>query len=82
MANGPAPDITPSAWKVTGTQQTVALDGNGKAVNGYQVSYDLAGVGSFTLFIPARDYAEKNVKAAIAADAAKHVQVAKLSGQP
>jgi hypothetical protein len=67
------------AWKVTGAAQTTGLGPNGQYQRGWEVTYQLEGGTTGTVFVPAAAFSPETVRAAVADDAARLAAVLGLT---
>jgi hypothetical protein len=68
-------------WKVVSQQTGSGQDANGKFVQGRNVTYQLADGTSGTVFVPNTSYTVESVKSAIADDAGRVADVARLTSE-
>lgn len=75
-----APDIRPSGWSIEYQQETVGTGPDGRAAEGVKVGFVTGRGVHSSVFIPRERFNPANVKAQVAAAAAQHDEVDRLTG--
>ena len=84
MAVNPPGQSKPNApltgWQIEYQQETVGTGPDGKAAEGIKVGFVMANGVHASVFIPKSRFSVDNARAAVAAAAAQHAAVDKLTG--